>query len=203
MTLIKTLEVKIFNKGSPHWGLQAYAGFMGGFCAGVLTNPIDVVYNRQVADALYPDHLKRNYTSLIDGLIKANAERALLRGAVASGAAYGALHTGMSQTYDFLKEYLYYFFGPTVWLRPLVLLPTAAVGVFLYLPFDNIKVRLHTMTQLPNGEFPYTGFLDGLKKALKHEGSISQHSSPLALHSGAAPAFFRLYLTLLAVIILN
>lgn len=127
--------------------------------AGVVTNPIDIVYNRQAADALYPRHLSRNYSSFIDGLTKAHLEGALFRGAVASGLAYGALLGSMSNFYDFNKEYWYWFFGPADWLRPVILLPTALLGMACYLPFDNIKVRFHTMTPLPNGEMPYKSFL--------------------------------------------
>jgi hypothetical protein len=134
------------------------ASFLGGFCAGIVTNPIDIVYNRQAADALYPNSLKRNYKSFIDGLLKVNAEGSLFRGAIASGWSYGMLLASMSYLYDYLKEYVYWWFGPTSWLRPMILIPTTYVGVLAYLPFDNIKVRFHTMSALPNGQMPYTSF---------------------------------------------
>jgi hypothetical protein len=188
---------------TPTWWVDSATSFAAGFITGVLTNPIDIVYNRQVADALYPNSVKRNYSSFLDGLFKANAERALLRGAVASGCAYGALLGSMSSFYDFAKEYCYWFFGPTEWLRPMVLLPTAALGVMVYLPFDNIKVRYHTMTPLPNGEMPYKSFLDTIMKVLYFEGNLKHHSSVLALGAGAAPAFIRLYTSLFIVYIFN
>jgi hypothetical protein len=181
---------------SKHWSVSCFAGFMGGFCAGVLTNPIDIVYNRQVADALYPQHLQRNYSSFIDGLTKVHAEGALFRGAVASGVAYGMLNGGMSNFYDYLKEYFYWFFGPTVWLRPLILMPTVYLGVCLYLPFDNIRTRFHTMTPLPNGEMPYTGFFDAFAKINKYEADVFKYSSPIAFLNGAVPAFWRLFISL-------
>ncbi|MFM7852304.1 MAG: MC/SLC25 family protein, partial [Flammeovirgaceae bacterium] len=137
--------------GQPHWSMMSLSGFLGGFTAGVMSNPIEIVYNRQVADGLLPNHLKRNYSNFFDGLLKVNHERVLFRGAVASGCAFGMLNASMSGIYDYLKEYLYFFFGPPAWLRPLCLLPTAALGAACYLPFDNIKVRLHTMRPLPNG----------------------------------------------------
>jgi hypothetical protein len=129
--------------------------------------------------------------------MKAAEEGALMRGALASGFAYGALHCGMSQFYDYLKEYIYYFFGATQWLRPLILLPTAALGAGLFLPFDNIKVRFHTMSRLPNGAFPYTGFYDAIRKVLIYECNFTQYSSIMALHSGFIPMFVKLYATLL------
>jgi hypothetical protein len=176
--------------------VTSFAGFLGGFCAGVLTNPIDIVYNRQVADALYPKGLQRGYTSFIDGLTKVHAEGALFRGAVASGMAYGMLNGGMSQFYDFLKEWFYWIFGPSQWLRPMILVPTAALGVSLYLPFDNIRTRFHTMTPLPNGEMPYKSTTDAFFKILKYEADVYKYSSPIAFLNGGMPAFVRLFVSL-------
>jgi hypothetical protein len=165
-SLIQTQEVySFFIIGQPHWSYFSLAGFLGGFTAGFISNPIEIVYNRQAADALLPDHLKRNYSNFFDGLLKVNHERVLFRGAVATGCAFGMLNASMSSIYDYIKEYLYYFFGPPKWLRPLCLLPTAAIGAACYLPFDNIKVRLHTMRPLPNGQLPYLGTIDALRKA--------------------------------------
>ncbi len=176
--------------------MTSFAGFLGGFFAGVITNPIDIVYNRQVADALYPNHLQRNYSSFIDGLIKVHAEGAVFRGAVAGGVAYGMLNGGMSSFYDYLKEYFYWFFGPSNFLRPMILLPTTFLGVCLYLPFDNIRTRFHTMTPLPNGEMPYKGFLDAFFKILKYEADVFKYSSPIAFLNGGVPAFWRLFISL-------
>jgi hypothetical protein len=91
--------------------------------------------------------------------MKVNAEGALFRGAVASGVSYGMLLASMSYLYDYLKEFNYWIFGAAGWLRPLILIPTAYVGVILYLPFDNIKVRYHTMTPMPDGSMPYKGLI--------------------------------------------
>lgn len=194
-----SLSYNYFNpdpRRSPHWGVSFLAGFLGGFCAGVVANPVDIVYNRQVADALYPQHLQRNYSSFLDGLMKVHAEGALFRGAVSSGVAYGMLNGGMSNAYDYMKEYLYWIFGPTQWLRPVLLLPTCLLGVSLYLPFDNIRTRFHTMTPLPNGEMPYSGFSDALKKIYKYEANQFVYSSPIAMLNGGVPAFWRLFISL-------
>jgi hypothetical protein len=71
----------------------------------------------------------------------------------------------MSNFYDFAKEYCYWFFDSTEWLRPMILVPTAVLGVMLYLPFDNIKVRYHTMTPLPNCEMPYKSYIEAIIKS--------------------------------------
>ncbi len=178
-----------------HWTGVSLAGFLGGFCAGVITNPIDIVYNRQVADALYPKHLQRNYSSFIDGLVKVNAEGALFRGAIAGGFAYGMMHVGMSNIYDYLKEYLYWSFGPAHWLRPVILAPTVFCGVCFYLPFDNIRTRYHTMTPLPNGEMPYQSFTQTIGRIFYYESNLQKYSSPISMLAGGVPAFIRMFLS--------
>lgn len=193
-------SITINKIGQPMWSTWSFAGFAAGFSAGFITNPIDIVYNRQAADALYPKQSQRSYSNFLDGLLKCNHEKVLFRGAVASGMAYGALNGSMSAVYDYLKEYLYYFFGPPKWLRPLVLIPTAALGTAAFLPFDNIKVRLHTMRALPNGQLPYLGFRDAITKALNYEGHNVNYSSPLCLLTGFVPTYIKIYFTLLVVV---
>ena len=149
-----------------------------------------------MADALYPKELQRGYTGFFDGLNKVHAEGAIFRGAFASGIAFGVLNCSMSSFYDFIKEYCYWIFGPAEFLRPMILLPTTFLGTCLYLPFDNIKVRYHTMTPLPNGEMPYNGYFDTLLKIYRYEADVYKYSSPIAFLSGGVPAFWRLFISL-------
>lgn len=164
---------------------------------GFLINPIDIVYSRQVADALLPSDSRRGYKSFFDGLLKVCEERVQYRGAAASGLAYGLLFASMSNLYDFLKEYYFFFFGAATWLRPAVLLPVTFVGAFVFLPFDNVKVRLHTMFSLPDGRSPYDGAFDCFKKILKYECNYEKYSSFLAFHNGGVAYFLKLYISLL------
>lgn len=194
-----SLFYNYFNKDprrTIHWTTCTFASFVGGFCAGILANPIDLVYNRQVADGLYPKEWQRGYKNFLDGLLKVNAEGALFRGAVASGVAYGILNSSMSSFYDYLKEYAYWIFGAAEYLRPMILLPTVFLGVCLYLPFDNVKVRFHTMTPLPNGEMPYKGFFQSCTAILKYEADVQKYSSPISFLTGGVPAFWRLFISL-------
>jgi dicarboxylate transporter 10 len=46
------------------------AGLLGGAIAGVVTNPIDIVFNRMQVDEMYPQAARRNYANLVDGLTK-------------------------------------------------------------------------------------------------------------------------------------
>lgn len=177
-------------------GVSTFTNFLAGFGAGLLTNPIDLVYNRIVADPLFPKENRRNYSSFINGLIRANNEGVLFRGALASGLSYGLMLASLSNLYDYLKEYLFYFFGPTDWLRPTVLLPVTFVGAYIYLPFDNIRTRLHIMTPLPDGRYPYLGLVDAFKKICLYEADPKKYSSLHVFHNGFISFYVRLYVSL-------
>jgi hypothetical protein len=57
----------------------------------------------------------------------------------------------MTGIFDLCKENSYYFFGPH-WLNRLWATVVASlVGTLVSMPFDMIRVRLHTMRPLPNG----------------------------------------------------
>lgn len=47
-----------------------YSGMVGGFLAGVITNPVELVFTRQQADELYPKGARRNYKNFLDGLFR-------------------------------------------------------------------------------------------------------------------------------------
>jgi hypothetical protein len=64
---------------------QIMAGVAGGLIAGIITNPIEIVFTRMQVEDLYPGSYKRGYTSFYDGLIKVGQEGALFRGAVFNG----------------------------------------------------------------------------------------------------------------------
>ena len=145
-----------------------------------------------------PEKVRRNYHSLYDGLRKINCEAgSCTRGALANGLSLFFLYGTISPLYDFLKEYYYYFFGPTIWLRPTILVPTIFLGTALSLPFDNIKTRLHNMHKLPDGRLPYNGTFDAFLKAIYYESSYSKYSNIFSFGAGFVPAFLRNYFTVL------
>lgn len=128
-----------------------YAGIAGGFFAGILTNPIDIVFNRMQVDSMYPPAYRRNYTSFLDGFYKVAEEGALFRGWGANWLRYTALMTSMTGVYDYLKENFYYWFGPTWFVRAIPAAIAVFFGSIFILPADLIRTRLHTMRPLPNG----------------------------------------------------
>lgn len=160
-------------------------------------NPFELVYSRHVIDPILPHHCRRNYNSLSQGLFHASSEGAVFRGAISNGISLGILFAVSAPFYDFLKEYYYYFFGPTLWLRPAILAPVVLASCYLSIPFDNLKTRLHVMTKLPDGSMPYKNAYDALLKILSYECNYSKYSSIHAIHSGLGPYFFKTYFTML------
>jgi len=153
----------------PDWMIMA--GSAGGFVAGVVTNPIDLVFSRMQVDEMYPEGYRRNYKSFADGLLKAVDEGVLLRGSFANGLRIAALCSSMTNIYDWCKENSYFFLGPS-WINRLWATAAAtAAGVAVSMPFDAIRVRMHTMRPLPNGRMPYNSSWDCFKKMLYFESS--------------------------------
>lgn len=128
--------------------------------AGIITNPVDIVFTRMQADDLYPDQAKRNYRNFSHGFSECLHEGVLFRGALANGLRIGALACSMTSLYDYCKEISYWFLGPSMFNRLWSTIAVSLVGVAASLPFDTIRTRLHLMRPLPTGEYPYEGIID-------------------------------------------
>lgn len=171
------------------------AGTAGGLLAGAITNPIELVYTRMQADAMYPDAYKRNYRNFAHGLGKAVDEGVLLRGALANGLKYSAILCSMSHANDWMKENSYFNLGPSWINRFLGTTLAVGCGVAASMPFDNIKTRLHTMRPLPNGKLPYYSTWDCFKKICYYECNTKHSSNPTSsFYVGGQAYFFRLWI---------
>jgi len=153
------------------------AGVAGGFLAGVVTNPVDIVFSRMQVDELYPEAGKRNYKNFVDGFVKVAEEGALFRGSIANGCRLAAICSSMTSIHDWCKENSYYFLGPHMLNRLWSTAAAVTVGTLCTMPFDMVRVRLQTMRPLPNGIYPYTGVMDCITKILKYEGNMEKSSN--------------------------
>lgn len=144
------------------------AGVLGGFIAGVITNPVDIVFTRMQVDELYPAQCRRNYKHFMDGLQKVNMEGSLFRGAIPNGCRLAAICASMTSIFDWCKENSYYFLGPSALNRFWATAAAVTVGTLVSMPFDMLRVRLHTMRPLPSGPMPYYSMLDAFNKVLLH-----------------------------------
>ena len=120
------------------------AGVAGGFISGVVTNPIDLIFARMQVDEMYPERARRNYKHFLDGLYKVSEEGALMRGAFANGAKIAAICASMTSIFDWCKENSYYYLGPHWLNRFWATAAAVTVGTVVSMPFDMIRLRLHT-----------------------------------------------------------
>merc|ERR1712083_1086648 len=125
--------------------------------------------------------------------MKCADEGVLMRGTIANGARIGALCCSMTTLYDFLKENAYYFMGPTFWTRIWCTVVAGLAGTAASMPFDTIRVRMHTMRPLPDGTLPYHNSYDCAKKILFYEGNSKYHGNFGAFFSGGQAYAVRLF----------
>jgi len=144
-------------------------------------------------DEVYPEQCRRNYKSFVDGFVKCAEEGALFRGALAHGLKLAGLVSVASGVYDYLKENMFFFFGPISALRIVGTAAGCGAATLLSMPFDAVATRLHTMRPLPNGQYPYTGTIDCMVKMIKYECSFGKQSNIGAFYSGGQAYFVRLY----------
>lgn len=143
---------------------QVMAGIAGGLIAGILTNPIEIVYARMQVDDIYPKEYRRNYKSFYEGFLKTAEEGALFRGCIPNGARIAGLISGAYALHDWFKENAYYFLGPIMVNRIVATLVASGVATAASMPFDTLRMRLYTQRQLPNGAWPYNGLFDCFSK---------------------------------------
>ena len=176
------------------WDYFIPAGLAGGAIAGIVTNPIDIVFNRMQVDEMYPQAARRNYKNLLDGLLKVSEEGALFRGALANGLKVGAICASMTSIFDLCKENSYFFFGPHYINRLWSTVIAATFGTIFSMPFDHIRTRLHTMRPLPTGQMPYNNTFDCLEKIIRYECNPKYGSNLQSIFAGLEAYWLRLFL---------
>jgi hypothetical protein len=171
----------------------AYAALAGGAMGGLLANPFQIVFARMQVDEMYPERARRNYRGFLDGITKVAEEGALFRGSLAYSLKLAGLVAG-GGAYDYVKENMFYFFGPISMNRIVGTAAGVATAMALSMPFDAVATRMHTQRPLPNGELPYKNTLDCIAKMWKYECSFDHFSNLGAFFSGGQAYFVRLYL---------
>lgn len=175
----------------PDWYIMA--GVAGGFLAGVLTNPFELVFTRMQVDEMYPEQCRRNYKNMADGLMRSLDEGTLLRGSVANGCKMAAICASMTNTFDWCKENSYYFWGPSWMNRFFATTVATSVGVAVSMPFDAIRTRMHTMRPLPDGRLPYSSSWDCFNKMFTYEANFNHHNNLGCFFAGGQAYGVRLF----------
>ena len=144
-------------------------------------------------DEMYPEQCRRNYRNFLDGFVKVAEEGALFRGALAHGLKLAGLVSVASGCYDYMKENMFFFFGPIMANRLVGTAAGTAAACALSLPFDAVATRMHTMRPLPNGRMPYNNSVDCFSKIMRYECNLNHLSNVGAFYSGGQSYFLRLY----------
>ena len=99
----------------------------------------------------------------------------------------------MSHIFDLCKENSYFFFGPC-WVNRLWSCVVATlIGATVSLPFDMIRLRMHTMMPLPDGRLPYNNALDCFLKIARYECDYHKGSNLASFLAGGTMYWARLF----------
>lgn len=173
-------------------GMGCVSGSVGSFVG----TPSEVALVRMSADSKLPPAERRNYTSVLNCLVRIVREEGitkLWRGAaptVARGTLLGSASLGVtSQSKILLAESGW--FGPNgEWMGgyPMMFCATLISSFCANVvsnPFDVVKSRMQQMPVTADGTALYSGMVDCFTKSIRAEG-------PMVLYKGFTPAFVKL-----------
>lgn len=154
---------------------RAVAGLSAGGLAAAFSNPCDLALIRMQSDGLKPKDQRANYRGVIDALRRIAASEGI--GAWWSGAYPSilramALNFGQLSFFAESKQQLKANF-PHTSEATRTFGASAIAGFFasfFSLPFDFVKTRLQKQTRGPDGQLPYKGFFDCVRKVAREEG---------------------------------
>lgn len=184
---------------------KAIAGLLAGGLGSLVGNPADLALVRLQADSTMPPAQRRNYTSVVNAMVRIVREEGLLalwRGSGPTVVRAMALNMGMLASYDQAKEGLVPLLGKDT--KSTALAASAISGFFAVtfsLPFDFVKTKIQKMRADPvTGKMPYKGFADCAIKNFKSGGPLVFYSGYLTYYVRIAP---HAMITLLALDALN
>jgi len=169
---------------------RALAAVVAGGTGALVGTPADAALIRMQADQTLPVDQRRNYRNVVDALVRTAREDGLVRGVFAGASPTIiraiSLNLGMLGTYDITKESLQPHFKDSTFIPVLGagMVSGLAASVFS-LPFDFVKTRLQKQKKLPDGTYPYRGFVHCFGKVVATEG-------PLSLYNGFATYYIRI-----------
>lgn len=156
---------------------KVYCSLSAGAIGSFIGNPCDLSLVRMQADSTLPPADRRNYKHVFDAFSRITREegvKALWNGATPTIARAMALNMSQLVTYEEAKERITKMMGKG---HDMAIMFTASMIAAIAtstasLPFDNIKTKLQKMKRLPDGSFPYKGFIDCGYKTVANEGIL-------------------------------
>jgi len=167
-------------------GLGVCAGITGSFVG----NPAEISLIRMTADGRLPLAERRNYTSVINALVRITREEGLLtlwRGCIPTMGRAAVVNAAQLSSYSQAKRLLVQsgYFTEGIFMHFTASMISGFVTTVASMPVDIAKTRIQNMKIGPDGSKEYKGAIDVLVKVCKQEGVF-------ALWKGFWPYYFRL-----------
>lgn len=167
-------------------GLGVCAGIAGSFVG----NPAEISLIRMTADGRLPLAERRNYTSVINALVRITREEGLLtlwRGCIPTMGRAAVVNAAQLSSYSQAKRLLVQsgYFQEGIFMHFTASMISGFVTTVASMPVDIAKTRIQNMKIAPDGTKEYKGAIDVLVKVCKQEGVF-------ALWKGFWPYYFRL-----------
>uniref|UniRef100_A0A7N0V579 Uncharacterized protein n=1 Tax=Kalanchoe fedtschenkoi TaxID=63787 RepID=A0A7N0V579_KALFE len=177
------------------------AGFVAGGIGATVGNPADVSMVRMQADGRLPLHLRRNYKSVVDAIIKIVQQEgigALWRGSSLTVKRAMIVSASQLASYDHMKETILKHgvlkdgFGAHVASS----MVAGFVAAVTSTPVDVMKTRVMNMKVEPGKPPLYSGVFDCLVKTVRAEGVMALYKGFVPILSRQAPFTIVLFVTL-------
>lgn len=178
------------------FGNKLLMGCISGAIGSFVGNPSELALVRMTADSKSPPAQRRNYSSVIDCIVRVTREEGvtnLWRGAmptVGRATLLSAFQMGVTSEAKTKFANTGYFGPDGQWMGgyPMMFSATLVasfVATVASNPFDVVKSRMQNMPISADGTAMYKGMVDCFVKSIRLEG-------PLVLYSGFTPAFLKL-----------
>lgn len=155
---------------------KAGAGLAAGAIGAVIGTPAELAIIRMQADTALPAAERRGYKNVGDALVqvvRSEGLSALLTGTGPTILRAMALNCGALASYDQSKEIIDDMVGQKnsrIGIAGASAI-SGLVGATFSLPFDYVKTQIQRMKPDANGNLPYEGTMDCVKKTLQEHGA--------------------------------
>jgi solute carrier family 25 oxoglutarate transporter 11 len=152
---------------------KAISSIAAGGIAAFVSNPADLILIRMQADGTLPPEQRRNYKNVFSGVSRVISEEGFTKlwtGCIPTITRACIINFALLAPFEEFKFRLKNIIAHDFTRTVVSSMMASFIGSFASLPFDNSKTKLQKMKADQNGNLPYTGIVDALKKTVKNEG---------------------------------
>ncbi|KAL3083492.1 hypothetical protein niasHS_011294 [Heterodera schachtii] len=173
----------------PSFALKALLGMSAGGIASVVGNPMDLALVRMTADGRLPPAQRRNYSSVLNALVRVTREEGVLtlwRGCTPTVIRAMVVNAAQLATYSQAKQQLLAsgHFRDGIPLHFCASMISGLATTVASMPVDIVKTRIQNMSVV-DGRPEFSGVVDVVRRVLANEGIF-------ALWKGFLPYYMRL-----------